>query len=609
MDNMMIAKVGNEVEQNVVENENYFVQEEDETYNELHKILQHKDIKAVFQPIVSLADGEVFGYEALSRGPKGSLLERPDVLFPAAEKFNKVWELEFLCRSKALARAKGLPRDKMLFINVDPKIINDQRFQKGVTLEMLAQYKIDASNIIFEITEKNSIADYKNFRKILDNYTSQGYKIAIDDAGAGYSGLKLVAETRPQFIKIDMDLVRDIDKDALKQALMRAFYEFSIMTNMKIIAEGIETCDELDTLIHIGIPYGQGYLLQRPAVQFLDSSREIKDAILSKNYRKKQETFHTALTMPIGELSRRDPGFSAMVTGSQVMEHFNNNPNVMGIAILQGDTPVGILMKNKFLSHLATKYGVAVYMNRPAGLLMSQTFLSVDYHTPLEQVSKLAVARGEDNLYDYVITTRNGKYYGVITVKQLLEKTTDLEIKRAKHSNPLSGLPGNILIEEKLKLTIDSGRPYAVLYFDLDNFKAYNDVYGFDKGDKILCMTAQVIQSQFENSNRNVFVGHIGGDDFIAVLTGIDVIPVCKTIIDYFDVRIRGFYTENDKKRGYIIAKNRHGVEEKFPIVSLSIAVVTSSGRKFTNPADLAEAASVVKKKCKQVWESCYCID
>ncbi|MBP2625303.1 MAG: diguanylate cyclase/phosphodiesterase with domain containing protein [Firmicutes bacterium] len=594
----------------IIESNNTYSQEEQETYNELEIILKSKDIKAIFQPIVSLVDGEVFGYEALSRGPKGSLLERPDVLFPAAEQFNKVWELEFLCRSKAFARANGLPKDKMLFVNVDPKIINDPRFQKGVTLDMLAHYQIDASNIIFEITEKNSIEDYKSFRKVLDNYTSQGYKIAIDDTGSGYSGLKLLAETRPQFIKIDMDLVRNIDKDAFKKGLMKAFYEFSVVANMKMIAEGIETFDELNTLINIGIPYGQGYLLQRPAAQFLDISPGVKDAIISKNHRKKQEAFQTALTMPIGEIGRRDQGFSAVVTGGQVLDHFNDNPNVMGITILQGDTPVGLLMKNKFLTHLATKYGVAVYMNRPAGLLMDQNFLVVDYNTPLEQVSKLAVARGEDSLYDYIVITKSNKYYGITTVKQLLEKTTDLEIKWAKHSNPLSGLPGNILIEEKLKLVIDAGQPYSVLYFDLDNFKAYNDAYGFDNGDKVLCMTAQIIQDQFKDSNMlDVFIGHIGGDDFIAVVRDIDVISVCQTIIDYFDVRIRGFYAEEDIKRGYIVAKNRHGVEENFPVVSLSIAVLTSIGQIFKNPADLAEAASVVKKKCKLIWESCYCIE
>ena len=580
------------------------------SYSELEKILNNKDIKAVFQPIVSLLDGNVVGYEALSRGPQGSALERPDDLFAAAEKFNKLWELEFLCRSKALARVKELPKDMMLFINVDPNIINDERFQKGATLEMVATQDFDLSNIIFEITEKNSIADYKNFRKVLDHYTSQGYKIAIDDTGAGYSGLRLLAETRPQFIKIDMDLVRDIDKDTLKQALIKAFYEFSVVMNMKIIAEGIETIDELNTLIQIGIPYGQGYLLQRPAAEFLTIHSSVKENIILKNKQKKQEAFHSPLTMPIGEISRRDPGFPEGITGSQALEYFNENPHLMGITLLQGEVPVGLLMKNKFLVHLATQYGVAVYMKRSVGSLMDNHALIVDYDMPLEQVSKLAVARYEDSLYDYIVVTQYGKYYGITTVRQLLEKTTQLEINRAKHSNPLSGLPGNILIEEKLQQIIESKEPYSVLYFDLDNFKAYNDTYGFDNGDKILCMTAQLIQLQLKSANiAEFFVGHIGGDDFIAIVHGVDVVPLCQTIIDYFDVRIRGFYTEQDQKVEYIVAKNRHGIEEEYPIVSLSIAVVTSRECKFKTPADLGEAAGAVKKKCKLVWRSCYCID
>jgi len=585
-------------------------QEEDEINKELQTVLRNKDIAAVFQPIVSLVDGEIFGYEALSRGAQGTKLERPDALFAAAEKYDKVWELEFLCRSKAFEQAHSLPADKMLFINVDPKIINDARFQKGVTLEMLARYNIDANKIIFEITEKNSIEDYKSFRRVLDNYTSQGYKIAIDDAGAGYSGLKSMAEIRPQFIKVDMDLVRDIDKDVLKQALMKAFYEFSVATNMKIIAEGIETMNELETLIHIGIPYGQGYLLQRPAAEFLEMSPAIKNSIVMKNQQKKQETFHTPLTMPIGGLCRHDQGFAETMTCSEVMNYFTDHPNVMGITILQGEHPVGLVMKDKFLTSLATQYGVAVYMNRPISLLMEKHFLIVDYNTPLEQVSSLAITRNEDTLYDYIVITQQGRYCGITTVRRLLEKTTHLEINRAKHSNPLSGLPGNVMIEEKLKQVIEVGEPYVVLYFDLDHFKVYNDIYGFENGDKMLHMTAEAIQYEFKKKKiHDVFIGHIGGDDFIAVVKDANIRPLCQDIIDYFDVRIRDFYTDEDNRNGYFIAKNRYGIEERFPIASISIAVITSMGSRFENPTELAEAASAVRKQCKLVWQSCYCID
>jgi diguanylate cyclase (GGDEF)-like protein len=579
-------------------------------FNELRTTLENRMIKTVFQPIVALSTGSIIGYEALSRGPQGSKLESPDALFRAAEKFNKVWELDFLCRDKALEAAVKLPADKMLFINVDPQIIKDVRFQRGMTREILDKYHMDASNIIFEITEKTAVDDYKNFREVLDNYTSQGYKIAIDDTGSGYSGLKLMAETRPQFIKIDMDLVRDIDKDALKQALMKALQEFSVVTNMRIIAEGIETIDELNTLISIGIPFGQGYFLQRPAPEFLDIASNVTEIIVAKNLQKKQEAFHTPFTIPIGELARQDTAFQTNATGSEVIDYFHANPNIMGIPVIKNYKPIGLLMKNKFLAHLATQYGVAIYMNRPVNLVMDRQPLVVDYYTPLEQVSKFAISREEDSLYDYILITKDSKYYGITTVKQLLEKTTQLEINRAKHSNPLSGLPGNVLIEEKLKQVIENNRNFAVLYFDLDNFKAYNDVYGFDNGDKILCLTAQVIQKEFTSWRAaDFFVGHIGGDDFIAIMSGEDIAPICQAIIDNFDIRVKNFYNQQDQKRGYIIAKNRRGVEEEFPIVSLSIAVVTNKTGNFHNPAELAETAGKVKKKCKLEWKSCYCIE
>lgn len=574
---------------------------------QLTSILDNNNINSVFQPIISLSDASVIGYEALSRGPRGTALERPDHLFDAAKKMNKLWDLELLCRMAALERAKYMPPDKMLFINVDPKIIHDVRFQKGLTREILNKYHIDPTNIIFEITEKTSIDDYRSFRRILDNYTSQGYKIAIDDTGSGYSGLRMLAETRPQYIKIDMQLVRDIDKDNLKQALIRAFYDFAVSTNMKIIAEGIETVSELYTLIDIGIHYGQGFLLQKPMPQFLELRPDIKQLIKDKVEQKKKETFYTAVTMPVGEIARADTCFGTATSGSAAIEAFNSNPVMRGIPIVENDKPVGLLMKDKFLSHLATQYGVAIYMNRPISLLMDQNPLIVDYNTPLEQVSKLVVARTDDTLYDYIIVTKHERYYGVTTVRRLLEKTTQLEINRAKHSNPLSGLPGNMIIEEKINRMLESQTDFSVLYFDLDNFKPYNDTYGFDKGDKILCLTAQIIRRQLDLlAPPDSFVGHIGGDDFIAIVPTDKVEQLCQTIIDHFDVRIRSFYHEEHLQEGYIIAKNRHGSEERYPIMAISIAVVTNKGQKFTNATQLAEAAGYVKKMCKLIWHSCY---
>ena len=548
---------------------------DDNLQQELKGILDNKSIRTVFQPIVSLVEATIIGYEALSRGPEGSPLEMPDVLFKTADQYELVWELEYLCRCTALARAQKMQLPGMVFINIDPRVINDKRFQKGLTKEFLAEHDLDEGKVIFEITEKTAIEDYKNFRKVLDIYISQGYKIAIDDTGAGYSGLSLLAQTYPHYIKIDMALVRNIDKDGLKQAMLKALNEFALITNSKIIAEGIETIDELATIIELGIPYGQGYFLQRPAPAFLDITPEVRQFIHRKNEQKKREAFHTSLTMPIGEIARHDPWFPPETCGNQVIEYFAANPNVHGIPVVKDGRPVGLLMKNKFLANLATQYGVAVYMKRTISLLMERKPLIVEYDTPLEQVSKSAVTRGADDIYDYIIVVKNGQYYGMTTVKHLLVKTSQLEINRAKYANPLTGLPGNVIIEEKLKHYLEFAAEFAVLYFDLDNFKAYNDIYGFENGDKILCATAQVIQAKLNSLNvPGAFLGHIGGDDFIAIVNTVEVTSFCETVIQAFDERVMDFFTEKDKQQGYLVAKNRHGIVEKFPLTTLSICVV-----------------------------------
>lgn len=212
---------------------------------ELERILRKEEILTVFQPIVELKNGNIIGYEGLSRGPVNSPLHTPDKLFKAAEVNHMLWDLELLCRVKAIERARNIDRDKFLFINVDPHIFKDEKFKKGFTKEFLAKHNMSPETIIFEITEKNCIEDYKTFNAALNNYTEQGYKIAIDDTGSGYSGLKMLSETKPQYIKIDMDLIRDIDKDFFKQELIKSFVTLSEVTMMKLIAEGIETKEEI----------------------------------------------------------------------------------------------------------------------------------------------------------------------------------------------------------------------------------------------------------------------------------------------------------------------------------------------------------------------------
>ena len=142
---------------------------------------------------------------------------------------------------------------------------------------------------------------------------------------------------------------------------------------------------------------------------------------------------------------------------------------------------------------------------------------------------------------------KTDRYFGIVTVKELLEKTMEIEINVAKHMNPLTELPGNVLIEQQLQHCIDSPEGYSILYLDLDNFKPYNDVYGFEKGDQVLMHLAHILK---EIVSPNDFIGHIGGDDFIVVAPSDNCVKYCEQIIEQFDTNITQFYTENDLENG-----------------------------------------------------------
>ncbi len=177
--------------------------------------------------------------------------------------------------------------------------------------------------------------------------------------------------------------------------------------------------------------------------------------------------------------------------------------------------------------------------------------------------------------------------------------------------SPLTGLPGNVQIDAELKKRLLRKEKFAILYFDLDNFKAYNDIYGFLKGDEIIKLTAKLIQKNVHTDEcQDSFVGHIGGDDFVAIVgEETDYEEICKNIIAEFDHEILTFYTEEDAERGYVEVPNRKNIIEQFPITSISIGVVDADVQRFKNRLEIGEVGAQVKHLAKTVMGSAYVID
>ncbi len=177
-------------------------------------------------------------------------------------------------------------------------------------------------------------------------------------------------------------------------------------------------------------------------------------------------------------------------------------------------------------------------------------------------------------------------------------------------ANPLTKLPGNIPLTEALEKCLSQERLFAVLYLDLSNFKAFNDKYSYLRGDKVLHITAQIILRVIkEKGNPDDFIGHIGGDDFIVITSPDKVHPVCKGIIKGFDQEIPALYDEEDRKRKYIITKDRQNKTTKFPLMSIAIGVVTNKARKFSSPAEISDVGAELKKYAKGRKGSSYVVD
>ncbi|NLL07196.1 MAG: response regulator [Clostridiaceae bacterium] len=205
---------------------------------------------------------------------------------------------------------------------------------------------------------------------------------------------------------------------------------------------------------------------------------------------------------------------------------------------------------------------------------------------------------------DYIIKPFNGREL-VSRVRNTLKR-----IDRNRWANPLTGLQGNIEIQTEINQRIAKRVLFAVIYADLDNFKAYNDVYGFASGDRAIKLTADIIVDNVHTGgNQGDFIGHIGGDDFVIITTPDKAEAICRGVISDFDDKIKTLYCDEDVERGYIVTSNRQGQIMKFPIISISLAVVTNEARELTSHIQVAEIAAEIKKKAKSIPGSTYVKD
>lgn len=303
----------------------------------------------------------------------------------------------------------------------------------------------------------------------------------------------------------------------------------------------------------------------------------------------------------MGLLSEKNNGFTTSKNAkTKVLVNIFNENNIQSIVVLDKSKPIGLVMRDKLFYRLGSRFGYNLYMQKSIIEVMDSNPLIIDYNQSIFEVSKLVTERSQENIYDSVIVTQNNDYYSTISIKDLLVEVSELKVKEARDANPLTGLPGNNSIKMEIEEAIDEEKKFSLLYIDLDNFKAYNDNYGYQKGDEVLQFTAEVLKRSALKVSENAFVGHVGGDDFVVIIETKNDEKVADKIIDSFDKGIKKYFKPEDLEKGHFICYNRQHEIVNCPLTSVSIAIVTNEFKKIESHVEVSDRAAELKKIVKE---------
>ncbi|WP_454867829.1 bifunctional diguanylate cyclase/phosphodiesterase [Pseudomonas farris] len=567
-----------------------------EQLSALSSILTQSGLHSLFQPIISLSERRIIGYEALSRGPSNSPLHSPVALFAVARQAGRLSELEIACRQSACRRFNEQQLPGKLFLNVSPESLLEAAHQPGRTLQLLQDFGIPPSQVVIELTEQTPTDDFQLLQTALHHYRAMGFSIALDDLGAGYSSLRLWSELRPDYVKIDRHFIDGIHQDALKREFVGSILQIAKASRAKVIAEGIELPEELAVLTEMGVDLLQGYLLCRP------QEHPPRDA---RTLMPKPNSVAAILNEEVSDLSallNDQPAVASDTPTATVLEAFRRQANLNSLAVLdeQGQ-PCGIVHRHSLSDALLKPFATDLFARKPISRLMSDDFLAVELSQSLQQVSRLITSRARQRIEEDFIITLNGGYLGLGRVIDVLKLITELKIQQARYANPLTLLPGNVPIQQCLTRLLQQERESVICYVDIDSFKPFNDIYGYGRGDEVLLCLAQCLNDRVDPSRD--FVGHIGGDDFLLVLGPEDWRKRLNQLLEDFHSQCRRFYRSEHLEAGCFIAPNRQGVRQEFPLLSLSIGVVHLHPQAcgVLDASQLAEMASQAKHHAKNV--------
>lgn len=564
-----------------------------------------------FQPIVNINSGVTYGFEVLLRNTKKIGFLSIHDFFDLAYIEGVLYRVDLQLRRKALKKFVELnKRNKnfKLFYNLDNRLVEMPDYAMGNTKKIIEELEINSDSICFEISERHRFDSFIDMKSLLNIYKNQGFSIAMDDFGAGYSGLQLLYYAEPEIIKIDRFFIIDIYKDFKKKLFISNIINIAHILGAKVIAEGIETRKEYLACKDIGCDLAQGYFIQKPnkdITQMKDIYSEIK--AIKRNNQKEKKGGNALIYKEIEKMK----AIPSHINISEAFEIFKNNKEAYLFPVInKQNEPIGIIKENSIKRYIYSPYGKEVLIKKMKGKdikVLVERCAIVDINTPLNKLME------KTSLYDNsegIIITDDNRYVGFLKNISLLRLLTEKNIKEARDQNPLTKLNGNFLIkkyiENVLDGTIKKNKEYILFYYDFNNFKPFNDYYGFQKGDEAIILFSNILKKYF--MMENYFIGHIGGDDFFL---GVELnekiefdgtVSLTNFISKKFQTEVLKLYNKKDLEQGYIISEDREGKKKKFNFLSIAlVGVHIKNSKQDLNVEKISNIIFELKKQIKNI--------
>ncbi|MBP1850237.1 bifunctional diguanylate cyclase/phosphodiesterase [Rhizobium halophytocola] len=533
-------------------------------------------VENAFQPIVEAGTGAVFGYESLMRGQEKIGFETPVDLLDGAHDAGHLLLLEQMVATRALAKFAAIPdhAGATLFLNLDVRLIPHGQVLIEVLLDHLRKASIPPSSVCFELSERFDNTDHPEFPALVETMRRSGFKLAIDDFGVGHGEMKLLCDYPVDYVKIDRHFICDLDSSPRKRHLVKNIVNIAHVLGVRVIAEGIETEAEFLTCREFGVDLVQGWFVARPTTFLSELAPGFPHlADLGKRRAGNQSLDEILIRKQIEKL----PAVYENDTIDSVFDLFRRNPQQTFFPVLNANgEPRGTINEYHLKEFIYQPFGRDLLKNK----LYEKTISAFVTRAPIvgldADAERLTSIFANMDGSDCVILTENMRYAGIVSAASLIRVINEKQLKTAQEQNPLTGLPGNRSIRDYMQQAGRDGDDVRFFcYCDFDNFKPFNDHYGFQLGDHAITLFAALMRRYFFSEGD--FLGHVGGDDFFIGVRDWsrgELTEILDRLLSDFQHDVIDLYSEEDRRRGLIRGHDRQGFAREFQLMRCSIGVV-----------------------------------